>query len=52
MIPKGLLTEELIEQALDVEYHWVSETRDERKITAGAVIKPTVSVTARNMNEY
>jgi hypothetical protein len=41
--PSDLVTEEMAKQALDVEFHWVTEHGQEGKLTAGATIEPTVS---------
>jgi hypothetical protein len=43
--PPELVTPEMAKQALDVEFHWVTEHGQDGKLTAGATIKPTVSVT-------
>jgi hypothetical protein len=40
--PSELVTDEMAKQALDVEFHWVTEHGQEGKLTAGATIKPTV----------
>jgi len=41
--PAQFVTDEMAKQALDVEFHWVTEHGQEGKLTAGATIKPTVS---------
>jgi hypothetical protein len=41
--PSELVTDEMAKQALDVQFHWVTEHGQEGKLTAGAIIKPTVS---------
>ena len=41
--PPAMMSEKMRSQALDVEYHWVTELGQEARLTAGAVIKPTVS---------
>jgi len=38
----------MAEQALDVEFHWVTEHGQDGKLTAGATIKATVSVTVHD----
>nr|OQO16804.1 hypothetical protein B0A51_15823 [Rachicladosporium sp. CCFEE 5018] len=41
-IPDFLLSASIKEQAIDVEFNWVTEQGQEAKLTAGASIKPTV----------
>ena len=36
------LPEDLKAQALDIEFHWVNESGKTAKLTAGALIQPTV----------
>lgn len=41
-LTESLLTAHLREQALDVEFHWVTEYGQEAELTAGGSIKATV----------
>lgn len=41
-LPMELLTDEQRAQALDVDFHWVSESGQSGQLTAGATIVPTV----------
>nr|OQO32676.1 hypothetical protein B0A51_00054 [Rachicladosporium sp. CCFEE 5018] len=41
-IPDFLLPSSIKEQAIDVDFHWVTEHGQEAKLTAGTIIKPTV----------
>jgi len=43
--PEGLLTDKMRKEALDVEFYWVNETGEPARLSAGAIIKPTVSGT-------
>jgi hypothetical protein len=40
--PAELVPDEIKEDALDIEFHWVNETGDTALLTAGLSIKPTV----------
>ena len=39
----GFVTDEMAKQALDIEFHWVTEHGQDAVLTAGATIKATVS---------
>ena len=39
----GFVTEDMAKQALDIEFHWVTEHGQDAVLTAGATIKATVS---------
>lgn len=41
--PPQLVNKKLLDQALDFEFHWVNESGQEASLTAGTVVKPTVS---------
>ena len=41
--PGQMLTKEMRDQALDVEFFWVNESGKPAMLTAGATIQPTVS---------
>lgn len=40
--PEELVSLEMQAQTLDVDFHWVNETGKQARLTAGAVINPTV----------
>lgn len=39
----GFVTEDMAKQALDIEFHWVTEHGQDGVLTAGATVKATVS---------
>jgi hypothetical protein len=39
----GFVTEDMAKQALDFEFHWVTEHGQDGVLTAGATVKATVS---------
>ncbi|OQN96624.1 hypothetical protein B0A48_17054 [Cryoendolithus antarcticus] len=43
-IPDFLLPSSIKEQAIDVDFHWVTEHGQEAKLTAGTIIKPTHTI--------
>lgn len=44
----GFVTDEMAKQALDIEFHWVTEHGQDGVLTAGATIKATVSHAVRS----
>jgi hypothetical protein len=47
-----LISPEMTKQALDVEFHWVTEHGQDGVLTAGAIVKPTVSSDIRTSHSY
>jgi hypothetical protein len=39
----GFVTDDMAKQALDIEFHWVTEHGQDGVLTAGATVKATVS---------
>jgi len=46
----GFVTDDMAKQALDIEFHWVTEHGQDGVLTAGAKVKATVSDAVQSCN--
>lgn len=48
--PDALVTDKMKQEALNVEFHWVNESGQTARLTAGAPVQPTVSFPATTVS--